>query len=325
MEMLNQEILLHVGLTKTGTKTIQMSLFADHSQIYYLGKVVHNQLPRRCRSELVYDILKFILWELDQPLDTESVRKLYHRQLLPRVQPGKLLVGSWECLGNIVPHLFQEMLTRLQAVFDRCRVMVVLRNPFNQIPSEYLQQIQGHFIRKNSPWIGSKPFVDIEEWFERWVDAYGGVRNVFCYSQNIQTSIDRLGRENVGVFLFEQLLENPELYYRNVCGFMGIDAEEGIQLSSKKHLHKRISQQQMDFLRALNSSWWQRLKLNRKSKKERQRIWNRIAVDCGDAVEPARVNLPTQLEQKIVVASQSGHRWLVENLNLPLQHYGYPL
>ena len=325
MEMSEKGILLHVGLTKTGTKTIQKSLFSCHSQIYYLGKIEQNQMPRGCLSALVYDILETALWKRGQPLALGRIKELYQNKLLPEVPQGKLFVGSWESFGNSKTHIYLERLRRIKAIFNKCRVMINLRNHLFQIPSQYLQNLHGHFVKQNRPWMGTAPVVKIEEWFEKWAKHRQGIHNLFCYSQNIQASINLLGRENVGVFLFEELVENPEQYYRNVCGFMGIDPEEGVKLSGRQHLNKRISQNQIDFLKTLNASWWRRMMVKRKPLKVRKQMMEQITDRHIGTLTPARVFLTSELTQEIAAASQIGHQWLVENLDLPLEKYGYPL
>ena len=286
---------------------------------------MQNQLPKGCRSALVYDILEPALWKLGQPLALGRIKELYQHQLLPELPSGKLFVGSWESFGNEMTHVYLERLRRIKAIFDKCRVMITLRNPLVQIPSEYLQNLHGHFVKKNRPWMGTAPFDEIEEWFKKRVKHRQGIHNLFCYSQNIQASIDLLGGENVGVFLFEELVENPEQYYRNICEFMGIDPEEGIKLSRKKHLNKRISQNQIDFLKTLNASWWRRMTIKHKPLKVRRHMMKQITDRHIGTLTPARVFLPAELEQEITTTSQKGHQWLVEYLDLPLQKYGYPL
>jgi len=318
-------IILHVGLPKTGTTTLQKSVFAAHSQIYYLGKMLGVNIPKGCRSMLVHDILKSILWQMNKPWDVKKIRTLYAKQLLPAVPSGRLLVGSWEALGINETSSFAERLKRLQSIFGRCRIMITLRNPLTWTPSEFLQNIKGHFIRQNRPWMGSVLYLEIEDWFKKRAQLSQGIHNFLGYSQNIQSAISHLGEDNVGVFLFEELKANPEEYYHGICRFMGIDENEGLQLSCQKHLNKRMSQQQVDFLKALNASWWRRMLVRRKSQKERKHLWERASSLYEGEARPVQVSMLGRLEQEIIAATREGNRWLVENLALPLEKYGYPL
>lgn len=62
-------LLLHVGLSKTGTTTLQRALFANHPEISYLGKYVPSKAPKGCLSQDVYDFLNPLLWDFSRPLD----------------------------------------------------------------------------------------------------------------------------------------------------------------------------------------------------------------------------------------------------------------
>ena len=89
MKSLNKELILHVGLPKTGTTTIQKALFACHPQVHYLGKIVKrsNKTRQLCLDETTYQILENILWKLNKPLKTDEVRNLLEAELLPTVSP----------------------------------------------------------------------------------------------------------------------------------------------------------------------------------------------------------------------------------------------
>ena len=57
-------LVLHVGLTKTGSTTLQTGLFARHSQVYFLGKRTQKRDEENgCRSHTVYEIFRPLLWD----------------------------------------------------------------------------------------------------------------------------------------------------------------------------------------------------------------------------------------------------------------------
>ena len=120
--------------------------------------------------------------------------------------------------------------------------------------------------------------------------------------------------------MFEDLQTDPTSYYRTVCEFMKIDPEVGVSLTEQKHLHGRISQAQVDHLHEVNSSLISRLFIWFLSKDTRRKTFKSKA---GGA--PAKAFLTEALTREISEASRQGHRWLVDNCNLPLQRYNYPL
>ena len=101
---------------------------------------------------------------------------------------------------------------------------------------------------------------------------------------------------------------------------MNVDAEVGISLAEREHLHGRISQGQIDYLREVQSSIVKRLLVFFASSNSRRKEF--MAKEGG---APAKAFLTERLVEKVSEGSRDGHRWLVENFDLPLEQYGYPL
>jgi len=68
--------------------------------------------------------------------------------------------------------------------------------------------------------------------------------------------VNLLGQENVGVFLFEELLADPDSYYRSICEFIGIETAEGVRLSRQQHFNRSLTQKQFNRIREFNDSRW---------------------------------------------------------------------
>lgn len=315
-------LLLHVGLSKTGTTTLQRALFANHPEISYLGKYVPSKAPKGCLSQDVYDFLNPLLWDFSRPLDVDTSRMILEQKIMPTVDPRRLMVASWEGMADHHVKNHTELMNRLKSVFGPYRLMITVRNPLLWILSLYLQHLQGNFIYQNrTRWMGKAPYIDLDEWLTRMVQTAGSLDAVFSYYRNIQVAVDLLGQENVGVFVFEELIEDPERYFGAVCAFMGIDVAKGLELTRQQHLHPRITQDQLEFLQRVNSSTWARLMLKFKGVRARRRL---LKANAGDGA-PARVSLPQHWEPKIADATRSGNRWLVENYHLSLERFNYPL
>lgn len=316
-----KELILHIGLPKTGTKTIQKTLFSGHPEIYYIGKYAGNKIPRGCLSQEIYNFMNPLIWNISQPLDLDRYRGVLQEQILPGVDPGKFLVGSWEGLWDSPVNEYVEMIKRLQSIFGSCRVMMTIRNPLTQIPSYYLQNIKGHFLYRNRPWMGNLPYIDIDEWLKRKISKNLTLEEVFPYSRNIQVAVNLLGKENVGVFVFEELINDPDRYYGTICDFIGIDVTKGLKLTRQRHLHKRTTQGQVEYLQRLSNSTWYKLILKFKGSQSRRRL---IDANAGDGVH-AKVSLPSQWERRISDATRAGNRWIAMNYHLYLEKYDYPL
>lgn len=316
------DLVLHVGLPKTATTTIQRALFACHPDVYYLGKIVDNRNDpgKRCLDSVTFKILNRLLWKLERPLNVEKTRKVLEEELLPSVPAGRTLVASWEELGHRTTPRFAEMIKRVKSVFGGCRVIYTLRNPLEQLPSEYLQNLRGHFVKREKVWMGLSSYMDIESWYRRRELTKARFAPLHNYPDCIRVARELLGEENVGVFLFEDLKRNPEGYYRAVCSFAGIDPEIGVSLTEKKHLHARLSMAQVRLMQEIDDSWLRRSHVLFMSEKKRRRL---LMTEAGGP--PAKAELTESLAAKIIEASGEGHRWLSETLGLPLEEYGYPM
>ena len=94
--------------------------------------------------------------------------------------------------------------------------------------------------------MGGQPYIDIDEWLKRKIAKRKSLDNLFTYSRNIQTAVNLLGKENVGIFVFGELADNPDQYYSAICNFIGIDVTQGLELVRQKHLNQRITQAQLE-------------------------------------------------------------------------------
>jgi len=318
----NKGILLHVGLMKTGSTTMQRSLFPDHSQLIYLGRHYdRNSIKKGVFSEEIYEALRPVIWDVNCSLDVTETAKLCWGRIFPEGDGNKLVVGSWESLGDRPTIPYRRMLDRTRKIFGRCRVMYVLRNPETQIPSEYLELIKEKFLRRKREWMGPSASLSIDEWFARKLRKGAALSSSLNYPQNIQVSVELLGKENVGVFLFEDLQADSEAYYQAISGFLGIDEEETLALTKQKHFNPRLSQGQLDLIWKLDSSVLTRRMLSRLTPRWRHFLLRKISKSTG----PAKVERSPELHEQIVNSTRDGHRWLVENFDLPLEKYGYPL
>ncbi len=322
MRALEKGFLLHIGLPKTGTATLRRTLFAHHPEICFFGKSLGSKIPQGCQSQEIYKFLNPLIWHPWRSLDIEKHKVILRERILPGIEPGKFIIGSWEGLGGQSVNSHVERIKRLHSIFGSCRIMMTIRNPLTQTPSQYLQDIKGHFIRQNRPWMGGQPYIDIDEWLKRKIAKRKSLDNLFTYSRNIQTAVNLLGKENVGVFVFEELLDNPDQYYAAICNFIGIDVTQGLELTQQKHLQQRITQGQVEYLQRLSKSLsWGKLLLKIKGQKYRRRIFK---ANAGDGI-PAKVSLPPQWEKEISDVTRAGNRWITENYHLPLSKYNYPL
>ena len=317
-------IVLHIGLSKTATTTLQRAVFQNHSQIYYLGKIAGSKHGRECVSADTYDFLAPLLWQTDQPCDTARAKDFYAETLKSRAGANQIILGSWEGLGQQGIASFETSLQRLVAVCGACRILISLRNPVTRLPSMYLQHLRG-----NQKQLASR-YVTFDEWLDSRERQLGSLRDVCAYREYVEMAVGLLGAANVGVFLFEAFQSDPEQYLQDVSEYLRVDAKETIDLAEGQHHHTRLFESQVNRMQAIHSSLAGRLAWRLSSVERRKKS---IGFSDSDGViestvagdSPASVKLSPETVQRISDASREGNNWLANELHLELKEYGYAL
>ncbi len=317
-------IVLHIGLSKTATTTLQRAVFQNHSQIHYLGKVAGSRHGRECASADTYEFLAPLLWRTDQPCDIAAAKDFYAETLVPRAGANKVILGSWEGLGQQGIASFETSLQRLAAACGVCKILISLRNPVTRLPSMYLQHLRGNQKQL------ARRYVTFDEWLDSRERQLGNLRDVIAYREYVEMALRLLGAANVGVFLFEAFQSDPEQYLRDVSEYLSVDANETMELAEGQHHHTRLFESQVNRMQAIHSSLAGRLAWRLSSVERRKKsigfsdregvIQSTVA---GDS--PASVELSPETVQRISDASREGNNWLADELRLELGKYGYAL
>lgn len=148
-------IILHIGLHKTGTKYFQHKVFPLLDKDYFL----YN--PRKL-DQLVLDFLK-----ADRE-DKSSVLKCLRRELdwIAKENPGKTILLSREAMaGNLFNayKYWDESVNLLSAAFPSAKILVFLRNQVDWLVSCYRESVHEHHYQPISDFLsfnqGSGDFI----------------------------------------------------------------------------------------------------------------------------------------------------------------------
>lgn len=319
------EFVLHVGLSKSGTATLQRTIFREHSQIYNLGKNVSLDVPKGCRSQQIYQLLDPLLWHPSTLTNFDELRRQYASLVITEATDKQVAVGSWEALGDTENHQFEQMINRVVRVAPDMKMMISLRNPLNWMGSLYLQELQGHYVKKNRDDVfRGRPYLSFDEWIARKT-GNRPIRDWLAHVENIKSAISLLGRERVGVFLFEQLRSEPSEYYAAIASFLGIDKDETLRLSAESHYNKRLLKTEVDYAEKVNASFLSRHRWRNQNKKERKMAMQKHVQSSGEDRTPAKANLSEFWRDQVVDGTRKDYHWLSRELGLDLAQYHYPL
>ena len=325
--MVYRKPLIHIGMPKTATKTLQWRLFSRHTEVYYLGRFDGPQFQKEfrigcCRNPSVYQVMDQIAYrDIFEP-DFDRCKRLIKRELDHAAANHLVPVWSWESYSTDVLSKRRVRARNLSRLFDDAHILMVLRNPLALLESAYFQ----HLKRENvSPKLGCfRPayYQTIDQWLEEHFQ--GEILPHIEYGQTVQVFADYFGLQNVHVLLFEDLVADESAFFRRVCSLMQIDAEEGLELVRGERDNERWTTSQVETMKRIVESPLSSLLFKFRTRANRLRMLNLdgygIPIASG---KKARAVISPEWQKEIFKAAEAGNRWLEDHLGLPLTQYGY--
>lgn len=317
---------LHIGMPKTGTTTLQSHLFPEHPDLDYLGTYIKwkGTPQQNCRDTEVLEFAQELLWKNFRNPNMTRCKELYNKWADHAAAEDKALLWSWESLmeNNHTVQLIRA--ENLKEVAGEARVIACLRHPVSLMESLYVQLLKRDNIGEHAKKGKKHRFESVEQWLKNGLAKGRAPTNHLDYAETLQVFAGVFGKENIKVLLFEQLVENQDAFIRELCEFIEIDPEQGIQLARGKRTNERWSQEQLDRLKALNRSPLRALQFRFSDKNKRARLLG-IHPDTPPTGPKAIVDIPLELKREIKERTRGGNRMLQEQWGLPLEQYGYPV
>ena len=319
---------IHIGMPKTATKTLQWRIFAQHSEIYYLGRFDGEPFRgkyrkfKACRDQTVFRIMNRIAYRGYRFPKVQKWRELLEKYLTEHCQPDLVPVWSWESYSTDSRQNRLHRARNLKNVFQDAKIVITIRHPVKLLESAFLQQLKRDNIGGRY-WPGRGVFYrSIDDWVKR--DFLGDVSDHIDYPETIKMYVQEFGRENVCVLVFEDLLEDKTRFYHKLCDFMGIDSKQALDLVAGNVDNSRWTQEQLERLRSIDSSFAESIRfrlLNRKERKEKLGLDNRgIPINSGNK---ARVAISQNIRSELLERTRQGNEWLEQNFDLSLSKQGY--
>jgi len=319
---------IHIGMPKAASTTLQCRLFAAHSEIYYLGRydgAMYYELYRQydaCRDATVQAMMKQIAYDNVYDPDFSQCRELLSQVLVPAKEKNLLPVWSWESYATDILAKRRVRARNLRKVFGKARIMMTLRHPVALLESAYFQQLKRDNIGAYAKF-GKLPYYrPIDAWLDE--NFSGEIISHLEYAETLRIYADLFGPANVRVFLFEKLVENGNRFFSDLCRWMDIDGEEGLRLVADSVDNQRWTTVQLERLKEISSSKRKALVFAFQDKKRRKKMLglNEEGVPFLGS-EKARASISEAWQSKIYELTAEGNRWLEQNFNLPLEKYGY--
>jgi Sulfotransferase family len=217
-------VFIHIGVSKTGTTTLQQNVFERLDGILYLGKPGPHERDRivdgfsKANSALLERTLESLIAGRIAPRDDIETLRAAIEKLKSSNAP---VIYSNELLCENKYIAYADIAATLRDIFGPCELLVTVRDPMTALPSAYLHEVMR--------------FPDVESSFSKWLDdAITNPRRVnrppesleqYRYAfmlRQFRTIFD--GR--ITILQYEELLENPSAFSRALGRLIGSDVDE---------------------------------------------------------------------------------------------------
>lgn len=317
--------LIHIGLPKTATTMLQRHLFAKHSQIYFLGiSDVMGERYRRCRDAKTLSIMFDAVWKEPSKPNVELCRKRYQEIQCIASDNQQSPLFSLETLSLNTRGWREIRASNLRKILGRSKIVMAVRHPVELIRSVYSQYIKRELIFA-APGKAAR-LLDINQWINKgFKKSHTPPTCHLDYARTIQTYANQFGKKAVYVAVFEDLKEDSSNFIRNLCRFLDIDSQEGLDLTAQKSANVRLSSANMEALRSIRRSPLRAIRFRYSKPMQRMRMIGMSETDdVGDADKTAE-----QIDKDLIAAvedmTREGNRLLVEEWGLALERHKYPL
>ena len=234
------DLYIHIGYPKTGTTTLQEELFAKHDDIFYLNQYISSDLFR----DVFYARENYVK------------RQIYNYKNVFRnidILEGKTVVLSSESFtsyGMFFQHHPQPMMFTVDPntmarklslifketkIFDNIYVFGSIRRQDDMIKSMYAQ-VYNRFFKKHKQ---TKDFRSFLQYAIENDDNF--ILDTLQYNYVFDEYERLFGESFVKVLVYEQMKYEPEVFYKNLSEFLGINFDVTLKLCIGNKLNEKSS------------------------------------------------------------------------------------
>ena len=230
-------LVVHMGLPKTGTTFLQDQVFRTCSQVADFGKTSSwgKERPHMREALRMISTLPDAAFKAHAS-NVKTVLIRAAKQAASQHPASACRLLSYEGFyapGRVHP---VEAYARLESIFGRFKILITIRQQFEWIESSYLYMAFYRF------WKGGG--ASFEAWAEEWRAQEWNIMTCCNYCLAIEQLIGLAGRDSVLVETMEGLVKaRDEHALERLANFLAVDAEAlGRQLRHAKPTKERIDE-----------------------------------------------------------------------------------
>lgn len=317
-------MIVHLGLSKAGSTTLQKGLFMRHSEISYLGIFPKTQLREisekhktATASNNTHEItlLSKLLFKTDELNFSATKAAELKNSLLKGLKKNKIPILSDESATGTL-HSYPDVITkikRLDALFDDLRIIIIVREQrailksfYRMFPFDPRLSYDGKVVN-----------------FLTWFNLESR-KKYFCYLdildyQKLSDKITEIISKDKVLFLpLEMLNNNSEQFSARLSSFCGISNEETLQLiQTKNNQNIGVSSRQNIWRKAVRI-----FPISGLSKYFPAGLVT-VVQNFLRAGKPEEIKLTADIENKIRDRFSRSNSYISEHYKIPLHEYGY--
>lgn len=210
---------IHIGYPKNASTTLQMDIFPNIKDAFYLGRIYNSDQPFVSKeiSETIHSISSRDSIDFSYAETEEKIRSFVRDM---NIQSEKMII-SWEAFSHNVADR-KLIAERLNKLFPEANILIIIRNQMESLQSMYAFLVCQ--LGRNINVSYGRPSV---ESFEKWILEQ---EDFLCrsyistlkYYEFISEYWKLFGKERVTVLLFEELVNSPEIFFDKMARFFGV-------------------------------------------------------------------------------------------------------
>lgn len=213
-------LMVHIGVPKSATTSLQFGAFPAHPDIRYLGKPFYDE-RFGYEGSLATAQLTDSLWKQDElEFDHALARRRFDAGIRPRLSDDRLAVLSEEGLSQASGADRSLTALRLAELCKdvECSILLTVREQKSALFSGH----QWIYTRR----LTSLGFEDWIRWCRSYSSYYGSYNDFplrqYRYARLVETYIELFGRKRVLVLPMEMLAKEPATFFSRLENFAGI-------------------------------------------------------------------------------------------------------
>ena len=235
-------LIAHIGYPKAASTLMRYQLFKKHPDIEYLAT--------KGTSEPLNDVIRWGITKQDTfTYDWESAQKTISSELAKESNAKVRVISSQEFAWpvNVDRAVVAQM---LKEQFNPDKIIVCIRRQQSWFPSQYYEERKKGTFRLYSttaPGLEKSSPVSLSEWYDirKEIDPYQPLLSRLDYWPLLKHYCDLFGKERVGLFFFEDLVEDNIAFAKSLFEFMGVSKDNDVVMEALQKANARLQETEL--------------------------------------------------------------------------------